>query len=199
MLGNINDISPNELSQLDNCTQNIQQALTSHTASIVVLNQKTTNITYESIKTTTVISGNTAFLNTSVNESLVVGGTLLVGQNMLISGDIIISGKIITNDMFKKHNVGFLYVSNMSLPVIKSIPNTKIAFTNLNIKTLLGTTGNSANVSIYPYYKIQFVFGSIILCSIDNTSGNDMLFSTVIFTTIQNCTSINCYYRGNLV
>lgn len=193
---NSTSITPSNLSQLSSLNQNVQSTLTTQTNSINAINQTLTNVSYTALNQTTNVTYYTAFNESTINNNLSVGGLVTIGSDILIGGNIVCSGNIITPNQSINYRAGYLYLNSMSLPVIRSIPNTSMAFTNLDLQSLMGTTGNNLTVSIYPLYKIQFVYSTTILCTIDNTNGLDCLYSTVVFGTSSKCTSINVFYNG---
>ena len=196
---NSTNITPTNLYQLNNLSQNVQTALTSFTTSINAINTTLTNVSYTSPNNTTNISGYTAIAEATFNNSISVGNTIAVGGNVNIAGNITISGSIVTPYQSISYRAGYIYVNSMSLPVIKSIPNTTVSWTNLNLQSLLGTNPLNVTASIFPLYRVDFVNCGTVLCSIDNTNGTDCLYNTVTFASALNCTSINCYYNGNLI
>ena len=193
----VNSVSilPNNLSQLYGLNLNVQNTLTSNLSSINAIDQIITNISYNNIQTTTCISAYTALANATINNNLSVGGSVVIGSDIILSGNIIISGQIITPNQTITYNVGNLLINSMSLPIIKSIANTKIAFGSLNLQMLMGTSGN-CSVIIYPQYKIQFISCGNVLYTCDNTYGIDMLFAAVTFNNVFLCTSIITYFKN---
>lgn len=200
LLGNLYvnnlNITPAQLSMLDGLTQNVQNTLILQTSSLNINNVKLSGISYDNVLSTTNINNNTAMLNATINNNISVGGSVIIGKDIIISGNIVCSGTIIQNDNNKKYKAGYLNISNMSLPIIKSIANTKKAFTNLNLRLLFGLTGNNSSITIYQNYKIILVSGNEIIFTVDNTNGTDILYSNIIFNISVFCTGINVFYKN---
>lgn len=203
LLGNIyangKTINPQNIGYLDRLGHNVEDTLVSHENSISALNQKTTNIFYDNSTNCTSIVGITTTAAFSVNNNAAVGGVMVVGQNLNIGGDIVLGGKIFTKNQSTNYRVGFLYVGGMSLPLIRTINNTSIAFGGLDLRSMIGPTGFGTSVMVYPQYKIDFCYTVNVMQSIDNTSGTDMLYSTLDFSMGRSCQSINCYFDGVLI
>lgn len=192
-------ITPTVLSYLADLNQNVASTLNLHTDDISTIKQRITGITYNDSTQTISMKTETAQTSATINDNVSIGGSVIVGSNIIVSGNIICSGAVYSNDMFLRHKVGYIYVNNMSLPVIKSIANTKFAFTNLNLKELLGTTGNGASICVHPYYKVTIVFADTVLFTCDNTNGQDVLYENIIFTQNLSCGSINCFFKNAII
>jgi len=150
-------------------------------------------------------------------NSSAIGGNLSIGSKITIGSDVTSSGNLLINNIgcqnivvtsnvsvggtlaYKNHVSGYLYVNNMSLPFMKSITDTSIAFTNLNLNSLLGTNGNNSHISLAPNFMIRFFNGTTLLYTLDNSSGNDFLYNTVVFSFALNCLNVNIYFNNILI
>ena len=149
----------------------------------------------------------------SVNNNIIdggnmgIGGNLLIGNNLttannLYCGKTIKTYEIITNNLSCNNNFYYKYQvcgsiitnTNLNIPLMNSIPNTSQTYTNLDLKTILNTTGNS--IFLYPKYKIIFYSNNIILNTIDNSNGITILYSLIDSLL---CTNIDIKYINILI
>ena len=148
----------------------------------------------------------------AVNNNIIDGGSIgigksaLIGLNLTVANNIYCSNKITTNDIKINDNIyykfqmcGMLISStNFNIPLMNSIKNTTLTYTNLNLQSILSTNGNSCSIFLYPKYKIIFYNYYTILFQLDNTSGENILYSLINFDYELLCTNIIIKNNNNL-
>ena len=154
------------------------------------------------------VSQSIAALDGTINNSFSIGSNLaisgnIVCQNVISAGNLTIQNvqcKTITCDAIIAGNQTgvYLYCNSLTLPILKSIPDTTIMYTNLNLSSLMGTTGASSTILLYPNYGIQIMNSSTVLFSFFN-SATDLLYHTITFSSSNVCTSIQIYHNLLLV
>lgn len=211
-------LSPYNISQLNNLDINIKSKFTSLDATnatedtnISVLQTQCTDLTHSGTTNTfannlniagTTTSATLAVVNSTVNNSFSVGSNVAIGgsiacQNILSSGTLTIKNIQCQNITCANINAGnqtgiYLYCNSLTIPIIKSIPNTTIMYTNLNLSNLMGTNGANSSILLYPTYGIQFLNNSKVIFDLTN-SGTDLLYSPIVFNQSLVCTSIQIY------
>lgn len=163
------------------------------------------------------VSGISSIANLTINEDLSIGGSLATGSNIVLGKNIVVSGTSylqtinassinVTNDcnitgniIFKNQIQGYIYISNQSIPLITSISNTLTTYTNLDIQTVLGTTGNSTPILILPNVRVLFLgINDIKLYDFTNTTSLP-IYNLITFTSSVVCLKIQIISNGILL
>lgn len=166
------------------------------------------------------VSGIATIANSTTNNDNSVGGSQSNGGNFLLGGNIVVSGLTlvqnitasslsVVNDCSIGGNInyqnkmrGFIYVSNKSIPLIHSLPDITVAHGNLNIQTVLGTTGNLTAIFLLPYVKIQFIsIDNILLYEYNNNTGYSIynIITFKVYDSLPLCETINLFYNDKIL
>lgn len=188
----------------------------------VVLNENldiSGNLTIEktcNIKGNLILDNPVNFTNATVDylqveNDLLVTNKMAVGDEIISSNDIKTCSNIICKNIsingdmrcdgefIYKNQPAFL-LCDLGIPFLKSLSNIQSVYSNLNLQTYLGNTGNNRNILVYPFYKIIFRGElGIIRQTIDNTNNSDMLYQTVTYPTGGLCVSITVLYKNIVI
>lgn len=143
-----------------------------------------------------------------------------INNSLSIGGGITITGKIACHEIIspsylKINNITcssikcdtiqcksftgiFLYANNLSYPIIKSVPDCSIMYTNLNVSDMLGITGNNCNILLYPNYGVQIWNNNSLIFTISNET-DTILYSPIIFFLPLQATSIRVFFDHMLL
>ena len=161
------------------------------------------------------ISNTDNFITTGLcNKNYVIGGDLGIGGNLNIGGNLSVGNNITCTNLnlknikcdsltcnnylyYKNQSAGFLVTnSNLNIPLMNSINDISICYTNLNLQTILNTNGNNCYVFLNPNYKLIFYNDNNILCIIDNTINTTILYKKITFNLPFLCTKIIIQYNN---
>ena len=161
------------------------------------------------------ISNTDNFIITGLcNNTYVIGGDLGVGGNTNIGGNLSVGNNITCTNLnlknikcdslncnnylyYKNQSAGFLVTNtNLNIPLMNSINDISICYTNLNLQNILLTTGNNCYVFLNPFYKLVFYNNNNILCIIDNTINTTILYKQITFNYSFLCTKIIIQYNN---
>ena len=161
------------------------------------------------------ISNTDNFITTGLcNNNYVIGGDLGIGGNLNIGGNLSVGNNITCTNLnlknikcdsltcnnylyYKNQSAGFLVTnSNLNIPLMNSINDISICYTNLNLQTILNTNGNNCYVFLNPNYKLVFYNNNNILCIIDNTINTTILYKKITFNLSFLCTKITIQYNN---
>ena len=146
------------------------------------------------------LNGISSFYNICITSCLSVAYS--------ISTATLLASNIITNNITVKTinnkpinlNIGvYITINNIQYPILKSINNTLISFTNLDLQTLLNDYENNF-IILLPNYKIlMFDINNILLQKIENST-NDIYYELIEFKfTNLLCSKIKIYYNNKLI
>jgi len=148
------------------------------------------NIYATDVMSNNLVSGNIGCsnLNSSNNITCIKLKSNSIDCNSIITNDLFYKGKICCNI-----NLGIS--PYLSIPLTTSIYDTTTAITNFNLQTYLINSNNNS-LFIQPYYSIIFYNNNYVLQIIDNSSGSNMLYSSITFNLVLTCTKIILQYKN---
>ena len=176
-------------------------------------NIKCTDISGNDIQSRELYSSNNnrADINGGVGNNFCVGGDVSIGNNISVGGTIFtndittrslsVFNKCILNKIrYHNKNVGFLYINQMSIPLVYSIYNTTISYGGLDLKSFLGNTGNNSKCLLHPESRLLFLGdNNQILFDFTNTYQTSILYTNINFIVNGNCNQILIFSNDNLI
>ena len=143
------------------------------------------SLTSNSITCPSSIVTSSTITDEGVNNNITVGNNILVANDLTVNGEIHNNNTIYCKNLTARNsvnypfkNIGYIYINSVPYPIVKSCYDTKNFYSSLNLQNLLNN--NVCYMLIYPYYSITFYNTSnVIILTIDNTTGNDLLYNQI--------------------
>ena len=161
----------------------------------------TNNITCQlSVANDFVCDHSTVNNNSSIGGNIAVGGSLFSSNissynatHQTLNSNIVNTNNLLINGMKLFNQCGFLYLPSigLTLPLQNSITDTTNTYSGFNLQSILSTTGNNANIFLYPYFNIFFydTYGNLLF-NLNNSAGSTILYGSVSFSYANLCTNI---------
>lgn len=133
------------------------------------------------------ILNNSTVFDFGIADNAIIGNNLNVSQNIHCGNNVDCNNLKVNNDAYfngsthyKYKIIGQIFYTNISIPLMQSIPNISMTYTNIDLTPVL----TSCIIYLYPYYMLTFYdVNNKILQIIDNTNGTDILVTLVSLTT----------------